>query len=285
MLARGLKGISKDDLVLKLSSVNYYRLRGYTYPYQDNTVPDTPFLPSNDWGIIWADYIFDSRLRSFLFESIGHIEIALKTQLTLHMSLGHEPTWYTQKNYFFNKNNFASDFSELLKNWSRSKEKFKEHYEDEYNSAKLPPSWIIFETATFGVMSKYYGNLDNSISEKDKIARYFGFPHGCSYHLKSWLHHINIIRNICAHHSRLFSKANIITPTYPTLPGNWLALEFPHDKVYFSICIIKRLLDYCAPDYDFMVKFTELTSLASDRQADAMGFPGGWKAEALFNHS
>ena len=38
LLNRGLKDISKEALITKLSSVNYYRLRGYTYAYQDNTV-------------------------------------------------------------------------------------------------------------------------------------------------------------------------------------------------------------------------------------------------------
>ena len=37
LLDRGLNDIGKEDLIKKLSSVNYYRLRGYTYPYQDNT--------------------------------------------------------------------------------------------------------------------------------------------------------------------------------------------------------------------------------------------------------
>lgn len=283
LIDRGLNGISKVELEKKLKSVNYYRLRGYTYPYQDNTLSDTPFLPTNKWADIWADYVLDSKLRSFLFESIGHIEIALRTQLSYNMSVAHEPTWYTEKNYFFSENNFSSDFSELLKNWSRSKEKFKEHYENDYNSAKLPPSWIIFETATFGVMSKYYGNLDNKITEKDTISQYFGFPHGCSGHLKSWLQNINIIRNICAHHGRLFSKSNIVTPTCPaTLPGKWLVLGFAPNKIYSSICIIKRLLDYCAADYDFMAKLNDFISTASANQKKIMGFPAGWESEPLF---
>lgn len=284
LLDRGLKDISKTDLIQKLASINYYRLRGYTYPYQDNTDPNTPFIASNSWDTIWSDYVLDSHLRSFLFECISHIEIALKTQLTLNMSLGHEPTWYTEKDYFYDKKNFSSDFSELLKNWARAKEKFKEHYENDYNSAKLPPSWIIFETTTFGIMSKYYGNLDNSITEKDKIAQHFGFPHGCSAHLKSWLQNINIIRNICAHHSRLFSKTNIVTPTCPaTLPNKWLSLGFAQSKVYSSICIIKRLLDYSSPDFDFMGKFTSLMAGTTEAQKRTMGFPVGWESEALFN--
>ena len=48
LLSRGLKGIQKIDLQAKLQSINYYRLRGYTYPYQDNSKVDTPFLKNNN---------------------------------------------------------------------------------------------------------------------------------------------------------------------------------------------------------------------------------------------
>ncbi|WP_443739005.1 Abi family protein [Treponema sp.] len=282
LINRGLNINSREDLIKKLASVNYYKLRGYTYPYQDNTEPNSPFLPRNNWDEIWSDYVLDSRLRALLFESISHIETALKTQLTLNMSLGHEPTWYTDKDLFHNDEHFRTNFSELLKDWARSKEKFKEHYENDYNNAQLPPSWIIFETATYGVMSKYYGNLKKSVPEKDFIAQYFGFPHGCTEYLKSWLQNLNIVRNICAHHGRLFSRTGIVTPSYPTLPDNWLVLGFAHDKIYSSICVIKRLLDYCMPEYDFKTKLFDLISTASANQKSKMGFPAGWENEPLF---
>lgn len=83
LLSRGLKGISKPELEEKLKAVNYYRLRGYTYPYQDNSLSDSPFLKDNHWQFIWNDYIMDSKLRSLIFESIGHIEIAFRTQVEL----------------------------------------------------------------------------------------------------------------------------------------------------------------------------------------------------------
>ena len=57
LLDRGLQGISKEELVQKLGNINYYRLRGYTYPYQNNDVENTPFLPNSKWEFIWNDYV------------------------------------------------------------------------------------------------------------------------------------------------------------------------------------------------------------------------------------
>ena len=34
--------ITKLELTEIFQSINYYKLRGYTYPYQDNSVPGSP---------------------------------------------------------------------------------------------------------------------------------------------------------------------------------------------------------------------------------------------------
>ena len=283
LLSRGLKDISKENLVNKLSFINYYRLRGYTYPYQDNSLEDTPFLKTNSWNFIWNDYVMDSRLRGLLFESISHIEIALRTQIELVMSLKYGPTWYTDSRYFFNTNFFNKNLEELEKCWERSEEEFKKHYETKYIETELPPSWMIFETSTFGLTSKYYESINNSYSEKAEIAKYFGFGKAQVFIFISWLRHLTTVRNICAHHSRLFSRVNINRPVYPKkLKGAWVS-NWPNDeRVYASVCIIKKLLDSCMSEYDFIGKLKPIVAMARKEQLPSMGFPKGWENEPLF---
>ena len=62
LLVRGLRGISTEELIQRLGNISYYRLKGYTYPYQKNDDKDTPFLPNSKWNYIWNDYVFDSKL-------------------------------------------------------------------------------------------------------------------------------------------------------------------------------------------------------------------------------
>ena len=50
LIANGLQETSETELAEIFQSINYYRLRGYTYPYQDNSVPDSPFLPNAKWS-------------------------------------------------------------------------------------------------------------------------------------------------------------------------------------------------------------------------------------------
>lgn len=283
LLNRGLKDVSKETLEKKLASINYYRLRGYTYPYQNNSKDDTPFFENNSWNYIWNDYVMDSRLRSLIFESISHIEIALRTQIELIMSLSHGPTWYTDNRYFFNTVFFNKNLEELEKCWERSEEEFKKHYETKYIDTELPPSWMIFETSTFGLTSKYYESIDNKFSEKSEIAKYFGFSKSQVFIFVSWLKHLTTVRNVCAHHSRLYSRVNINRPVFPRrIAGNWVT-SWPNDeRVYTSICIIKKLLEKCAPEYDFLGKLKPIIKMARIEQLPSMGFPENWEEEPLF---
>jgi len=109
LFSRGLKGIETDELIKTLSSVSYYRLRGYMYPYQDNSVPSTPFLTDTSWKYIKNDYLFDQQFRHLIFSAVD------------------------------------------------------------------PPSWMIFETASFGTLSKYFENIDYTLPAGNSITGFWGF--------------------------------------------------------------------------------------------------------------
>lgn len=281
LLSRGLRGISKPDLVKKLESVSYYRLRGYTYPYQDAST--SIFLANANWDHIWSDYLMDSRLRSVLFESIGHIEIAFRTQLELAMSAGYGSRWYEKDSFFFNKTRHTRDLSELSGDWARSDEDFKRHYEEKYDPDLMPPAWMIFETSTFGLVSKFYDNIDSSLPEKAVVARFFGFSKAAVPVLVSWMRHLTNLRNICAHHSRLYIKTNIVKPKFPRkIDGDWVTSWPDSGKIYASVCIVKKLLDACSIEYDFVSELKKIMRSVRVEQLESMGFPNDWDKEKLF---
>ena len=64
------KGLNLNDDTFAencLSNINYYRLRAYTYPFQDNTDPKHPFIISITFEQIIELYKFDHKLRLLLF--------------------------------------------------------------------------------------------------------------------------------------------------------------------------------------------------------------------------
>ncbi len=283
LLVRGLRGISTEELIQRLGNISYYRLKGYTYPYQKNDDKDKPFLPNSKWNYIWKDYVFDSKLRNIIIDALGHIEVSFRTQLALEMSIAYGSRWYTDSKLAFSKELFDKNLEELYGHWNRSREIFKEHYETEYDNTLPPPAWMLFETTTFGTVSKIYSNIKKDILAKTKIANYFGFTKASGKVFISWMQHLNLVRNICAHHSRLFSRSFIVRPMIPTSkPVKWVNSIPAQDRIYLSICIITYFMDICAPDFDFRKHLKEVMAICRITQLPSMGFPADWEEQILF---
>ena len=81
------RGLGFNDKALAanfLSNISYYRLRAYTYPFQDNTDPDNDhcFIRKNVFFKDIIDlYCFDRRLRSLVFNALEKIEVAARTKI------------------------------------------------------------------------------------------------------------------------------------------------------------------------------------------------------------
>ncbi len=86
---RGLKFESEVRAIHYLSNISYYRLRAYTYPYQDNLDIEQPFIKNITFEQIIELYVFDSKLRLLIFDAIEKIEISLRTQIIYHFALKH----------------------------------------------------------------------------------------------------------------------------------------------------------------------------------------------------
>ena len=76
-----LEKVTKEELENILLNMNYYRLRGYTYPYQDKNT--SVFLPETSWTDIYNDYIFDVNLRVLLFDLLGYVKAPCAIMLPL----------------------------------------------------------------------------------------------------------------------------------------------------------------------------------------------------------
>ena len=223
LISRGLQGIDKSGLFKNLERVSYYRWRGYTYPYQDNSKPDTPFLPGVVWDYIDSDYCLDRDLRILIFDALERLEVTLRSQLVLHTSLDHGAQWYADGTLFFNATAWERDRNDLFTDWNRSKDDFVEHHKRTYSDSNPPPAWKVFEATSFGSLSKFFENLRTDLPCRNRIAGFWGFGRHSARVLSSWFHHLNVVRNICAHHGRLYNRIIKVTPIFPSKPlGAWV---------------------------------------------------------------
>lgn len=92
----------------------------------------------------------------------------------------------------------------------RSTELFIDHHRNHYQGFPDLPVWKMAEVITLGDLSMWYAALQDV--DRQQVAAPYGVAHVV---LASWLHAISQVRNICAHHSRLWDRNLSIKPRTP----------------------------------------------------------------------
>ncbi|MFA6402890.1 MAG: Abi family protein [Salinivirgaceae bacterium] len=279
--SRGLNFDNEANAILCLSNISYYRLRAYTYPFQDNCDPNHPFNIQVTFEEIIELYKFDRKLCQLVFESLEKIEIAIRTQIIYQWALIHGSHWQINPALYRDPVRFATQIATLQNEIGRSHETFIEHYKNKYTSPNEPPSWMSLEVSSFGLISQLFSNLKKS-PEKINVARHFGL-NDISI-LENWLHCFSNIRNICAHHGRLWNRrftTHIKIPTNPQNPFITNTRIYPY-KLYAAICCMQYMLNSIVPANGFKTKLVELMESCPLAQANEMGFPVNWTDELFW---
>jgi abortive infection bacteriophage resistance protein len=123
-----------------------------------------------------------------------------------------------------------------------SNEEFVKHFKARY--AGDLPIWIAIEVWDFGMMSVLLEGL--SSADRLALSRPFGLIRDNV--LPSWTRNLNVIRNICAHHGRLWNRSLAsVTPILPRT-GEISALDHlvadrgAQTRPYASAALLQHLL-------------------------------------------
>jgi abortive infection bacteriophage resistance protein len=273
-----------------LEHLSYYRLSGYWYPMLSFPKTSHNFKPNSTFTNAFKMYCFDRELKSLIMTEIEKIEVAVRAKMIHIMSMRQGPFWYLNSALFIDRSKLATSLNNLRREFTRSDETFIKTFKGKYLDP-LPPSWMILEVTSFGTLSNLYSNLQPGLDKRD-IANYFGVDDST---FQSWLHSFTYVRNVCAHHSRLWNKQMSIspqvplTPTYPfisiTTVPNRISGQPPmlnNNKVYFLLCILIYLLNTINPNHTFKQKLYILLKKYPMIHLPAMGFPQGWENEEIW---
>jgi len=280
---RGLIFKDEDRAKRYLSFISLYRLRAYAYTYQNKEDKDHTFYKEVFFDTILNTYLFDRKLRLLVFDDIERIEIAFRTQIIYHYSLSYGSNWYEDQSLYRNNYYFTRDLALIDKELIRSNEVFIKHYKTTYSSPQRPPAWMSLEITSLGLLSKVYENLRIS-PEKKTIANNFNLGHPKV--LESWMHSLAVIRNICAHHGRIWNRE---LPAKMKLPKNtsatWLTnTDFPQGKLFLTLSSLLYLLNTIIPGNHFIDKFKKLIKDYPVISLEQMGFPDNWENEKLWTN-
>lgn len=219
-------------------------------------------------------YNFDRQLRLILLDAIERIEIWLRTAVTYELAHRCGPFGYLRKSSF-NKGFDHKQFRKTLRGeHERSKEVFVQHYRTKYTGENHLPIWMATEVLTFGTLSMLFSALP--LNSKKSIAATVGLKENV---LGNWLQSIAYMRNLCAHHSRVWNRKLSISPKILKGRGS---REIEPNKLYSELLALDYLIAIIAPSSSWRQNPAEFFRRNSAVDVRQMGFPLNWQDRAPF---
>lgn len=286
-----------------LARIGYYRLSAYWYPFrqsrppvkgepQNKPVVISPFRLGTKFSDCLDLYVFDKKLRLHTLDALERIEVALRTDIALllgqHHPEAHRHAPLLHGNFTKKiRNHGSTDHEKWLAKMDElttsSKEEFAKHFKRKYPNSHMP-IWIAVELWDYGMLSYFFAGM--RVSDQDAIARKYGLSSGKT--LESWIRSLNVIRNLCAHHSRVWNKPLVITPA-PCNPGEFPEFEaLPaqnRSRYYATALIMQFLLDKVNPLSSWGQRLVNLMNelpINATIDSSQAGFPKSWSDEPFW---
>lgn len=276
--SRGLQvpdEIAAKDFLLRN---NYYRISGYSLTLRDHDV----FFKSATFQNIIDIYMFDHELRHILMKYIEIIEVTIKSIYAYEFTSVHGATGYLNPSFFTRPQKHPSRYEDTLAKVEKQKatrlphEAYLKHFVNELHQAV--PLWAYIDLFTISDISFFY-----SISEPDikkAVADSMGITVQGPMLLEQFMHSLTIIRNLCAHGSRLFNR---LFEQKPRLSRKEQAIQRKDENgkidnahLFGFILIIKRLLK--AEDFAALkAELSELKQKYPFVNLKYYGFPDDWQ--------
>ena len=280
--SRNMQFIDINNTPQSLSTISYYRLKGYWWEMQDDSI-NHHFAPNSYFENVIDLYNFDRHFRLIVFNAIERIEIALRTKLIYHLSLGYSAEWYLNPSIFQDPKRFTSFVDKIKMDMKNSSEEFiVKHFENHPN--EMPESWKALEVITLGTLSKLYSNLKHQLPEKNNIAKEFGLNN--QKYLVSWLLTITVLRNIIAHHGRLWNRVIINKYDWPSSTPKPILSYIPTNhqrrKIFPILSAIIYMNNQISSDNHIRQELFDLFAQFPKVQLSKMGFPANWKNEPIW---
>ena len=277
---RGLTIKNTDSAKEYLKSISYFRLQGFWWEFQIDK-ENHRFKEGSTFTNVIDLYTFDRKFRLILFDALERIEIALRTKLIYYPSIEIDPWWFENEIVFFSKEFHQETLNEVDKELSRTKEVFiKSHY-NKYGYEHRPPAYKTLEVISFGCLSKLYSNLNNEITAKDRIAKELNLPN--HNFLRSWLQTFTNVRNIIAHHSRIWNRNIDFAPKYlHKTKFDFINKPENENSIYHCLSCILFILNKVSKGHSLKEKIINLIEENEFINISEMGFPENWREEDIW---
>lgn len=283
---RGLSIADRGSAAVHLQNIGYFRLRGYGLAfeqYDPNSKRIGQYKQATCFDDLVGIYNTDCKIRTLLLNAIERLEIAVRNIINHEMACKYNDAhWYMDSGLFKESGDFshAGLLNEIKRHTLKSaeagsdkegkREVFIHHYYNHYDQPDYPPCWMVAEVLPLGAWSKVFEHLCVS-KDRKIISRQLDLAPAT---MQSWLHSITYLRNMCAHHSRLFGRKFVIRPNKakgtPFLDEN---------RLFNFVCIVYRTLKTISPDSNWLDGFCDQLDTLKPELLTHYGFEVNWLDE------
>lgn len=281
------KGMLVPDLSLAekaIEQIGYYRLRGYASHFID--IKTGKFLSGTSFDRVLQLYYFNCELSSLIFAMSSKIEVTLRARLCASLLPLGDPLIYLDPSIFRDKAIYWKNFSTLCSEINRSDEVFIKHNLENHDGQI--PIWAAVEVMSFGNLSKFISNLvpgPNTPFYRLAMCYKYNSPKGKSVvpsldMISSWMHSIVILRNMCAHNSRIYNRSMNKKPVI--LAGDQ---QTPPPR-YYGLYQMLLSMKYLRPSKDEWNTFVDefdalLNKYSTSIEQSKLHLPTDWKNHLL----
>ena len=303
--SRGMSIANSEHARRDLENIGYYRLAAYWYPFREiegidgsgSVVRSESFRLGTSFEQARALWTFDHSLRLLILEAMEYIEVALRVRVShrvgevdpfahLHASLLDtakcSQTLVTPAGTITAHDRWIQRYEEKL---AGTHDDILRLYRERWTLKS--PIWVAVELLDFGMLSTFFRFMTKE--QQSDVARTLGISQGSF--LANWVKVLNHVRNMCAHHSRVWNQP--VTFRLQRIPiGRAPLLDplneitgTPNTRIYsilhLSAFLLRRLGDESAWTQRVLQLLQSFPNLPSVSIAD-MGAPAGWEAFSIW---
>ncbi|MFD8769522.1 MULTISPECIES: Abi family protein [Microbacterium] len=288
-----------------------------------NTIVKSSVRPGTTLAHVCSVYDFDRELRASLFDALEAVEVALRFQVghtlgrrdvfahrqptaldpgfvlapaqaesgeTTHSGVGAQGDAKTDPVEQVPSKTRHQEWLERFDDQERrSQEAFATHFRSKYGPHL--PVWVATEVMSFGTLAQLYGGAAQD--DRERIAASLDLigkdGKGDATLLSNWLNHIRYIRNLCAHHSRMWNRSfDVELASAAHIPDLAHLASKSQRRLYGTISVLTFLLARVAPAADWRTRIQPFIQSRTDKlglDLDALGFPPGWETADMWREN
>ena len=253
--------------------------------------------------------MFDRQLRLLTIDALERVEVAVRAAVSNTMSTHGEggAFWYQNASNYQSRKGYSTTIERIEALTGRERKRTASdrgeqadhlhypdalsHYLATYSSPATPPSWLVIELLTAGELQHLYASL--APKYRKTIAREINLPDQV---LQSWLKTYVRVRNICAHHGRLWNR---FLGVYPVIPKSrtvrWLnersvfdtsnprALE--RKRLYPVLVSLQSILFTISPHSTWALRLHSLLGKYQRIPLNALGMKANWDSDEFWQEA